>query len=147
MTTSPTRPTPSALRRTLRIITPHLGRHTWLIIAGLLALLADVVFRILEPWPIKIAVDAVTAALGANIDASFDIGSGVATTLAAAAIGLAVIVAGRAGTNYASTICFPLVGARLATQLRTRVFDHIQALSLKYHSRASIGDPSQRLVG
>ena len=147
MTTSPTRPTPSALRRTLRIITPHLGRHTWLIIAGLLALLADVVFRILEPWPIKIAVDAVTAALGANIDASFDIGSGVATTLAAAAIGLAVIVAGRAVTNYASTICFALVGARVATQLRTRVFDHIQALSLKYHSRASIGDTSQRLVG
>lgn len=147
MTTSPTRPTPSALRRTLRIITPHLGRHTWLIIAGLLALLADVVFRILEPWPIKIAVDAVTAALGANIDASFDIGSGVATTLAAAAIGLAVIVAGRAVTNYASTICFALVGARVATQLRTRVFDHIQALSLKYHSHASIGDTSQRLVG
>ncbi len=30
---------------------------------------------------------------------------------------------------------------------RTRVFDHIQALSLKYHSRASIGDTSRRLVG
>ena len=87
--------TASALRRTLRIIRPHLRRHTWLIIGGMAALLADVVFRILEPWPIKIAVDAVTAALGANIDASFDLGTGVATTLAAAAIGLAVIVAAR----------------------------------------------------
>lgn len=145
--TSRTIPSASALKRTLTIIRPHLGRHRWLILAGLAALLADVVFRILEPWPIKIAVDAVTAALGADIAPSLGIGSGVATTLVAAAIGLAVIVAGRAVTNYASTICFALVGARVATQLRSRVFDHVQALSLKYHSKASIGDTSQRLVG
>ena len=63
--------TASALRRTLLIIRPHLRRHTWLIIGGMAALLADVVFRILEPWPIKIAVDAVTAALGAQIAPTF----------------------------------------------------------------------------
>lgn len=137
----------SALRRTLRIITPHLGQHRWLIIGGLAALLGDVVFRILEPWPIKIAVDAVTSALGAQIGPTLGVGGGVGATLAAAAIGLAVIVGGRAVSNYAATICFALVGARVATQLRSRVFDHVQALSLRYHSRASIGDTSQRLVG
>ncbi|UVI35577.1 ABC transporter ATP-binding protein [Brevibacterium spongiae] len=139
--------TASALRRTLRIIRPHLGRHTWLIIGGMAALLADVVFRILEPWPIKIAVDAVTAALGAQIAPTFGLDAGVGTTLAVVAIGLAVIVGGRAAANYASTICFALVGARVATQLRSRVFDHVQSLSLRYHSKASIGDTSQRLVG
>ena len=65
----------------------------------------------------------------------------------AAALGLAVIIAGRAGSNYLATISFAKVGARIATELRTRVFDHVQALSLRYHSRASIGDTSQRLVG
>ena len=65
----------------------------------------------------------------------------------AAALGLAVIIAGRAGSNYLATISFAKVGARIATELRTRVFAHIQALSLRYHSRASIGDTSQRLVG
>lgn len=139
--------TASALRRTLRIIRPHLRRHTWLIIGGMAALLADVVFRILEPWPIKIAVDAVTAALGAQIAPTFGLDAGVGTTLAVVAIGLAVIVGGRAAANYASTICFALVGARVATQLRSRVFDHVQSLSLRYHSKASIGDTSQRLVG
>ncbi len=137
----------SALRRTLRILRPHLGTHRLLIIGGLLALFTDVVFRVLEPWPIKIAVDAVTMALGAELDTAFGLGGNVGVTLAAAAIALAVIVAGRAATNYASTICFALVGARVATQLRSRVFDHVQSLSLKYHSKASIGDTSQRLVG
>lgn len=136
-----------ALKRTLRILIPHLGGHKWLIVGGLAALLTDVVFRILEPWPIKIAIDAVTSALGAEIGPTLGVGSGVGATLVAAAIGLAVIVAGRAVFNYAATICFALVGARVATQLRSRVFDHVQALSLKYHSRASIGDTSQRLVG
>lgn len=138
---------PGALKRTLRILLPHLGGHKWLIVGGLAALLTDVVFRILEPWPIKIAIDAVTSALGAEIGPTIGVGSNVGMTLAAAATGLAVIVAGRAVTNYASTICFALVGARVATQLRSRVFEHVQALSLKYHSRASIGDTSQRLVG
>ncbi|WP_309131406.1 ABC transporter ATP-binding protein [Brevibacterium sp.] len=136
-----------ALGRTLQILRPHIGRHRLLIVGGLLALFADVVFRVLEPWPIKIAVDAVTAALGAEIATTFSLGGNVGLTLAAAAIALAVIVAGRAVTNYASTICFALVGARVATQLRSRVFDHVQSLSLKYHSKASIGDTSQRLVG
>ncbi|MBM6589470.1 ABC transporter ATP-binding protein [Brevibacterium sp. RIT 803] len=138
---------PGALKRTLRILTPHLGQHKWLIFGGLAALFCDVIFRILEPWPLKIAIDAVTSALGAEIGPTIGVGSNVGMTLAAAAIGLAVIVAGRAVANYASTICFALVGARVATQLRSRVFEHVQALSLRYHSRASIGDTSQRLVG
>lgn len=144
---SRTKISPGALKRTLRILTPHLGQHKWLILGGLAALFCDVIFRILEPWPLKIAIDAVTSALGAEIGPTIGVGSNVGMTLAAAAIGLAIIVAGRAVANYASTICFALVGARVATQLRSRVFEHVQALSLKYHSRASIGDTSQRLVG
>lgn len=138
---------PSALRRTLAVIRPHLPRHLALCLLGMVALLADVVFRVLEPWPLKYAVDAVTSALGADIPSATPFGLDVRGTVIAAALGLVVIIAGRAGTNYLSTVSFAKVGARIATELRTRVFDHVQALSLRYHSRASIGDTSQRLVG
>ncbi|MCT1998337.1 ABC transporter ATP-binding protein/permease, partial [Brachybacterium muris] len=138
---------PSALRRTLAVIRPHLPRHLALCILGMIALLADVVFRVLEPWPLKFAVDAVTSALGANIPQSTLFGLDIRGTVVAAALGLVVIIAGRAGANYLSTVSFAKVGARIATELRTRVFDHVQSLSLRYHSRASIGDTSQRLVG
>ncbi|MDN5687806.1 MAG: ABC transporter ATP-binding protein/permease [Brachybacterium sp.] len=138
---------PSALRRTLRIVRPHLPRHLLLCLLGLGALLADVVFRVLEPWPLKYAVDAVTASLGASMPDATPFGLDLTGTVIAAAIGLVIIVAGRAVTNYLATVAFAKVGARIATELRTRVFDHVQALSLRYHQRASIGDTSQRLVG
>ena len=147
-----TRPTkdridPSALRRTLRIVRPHLPRHLLLCLLGLAALLADVLFRVLEPWPLKFAIDAVTASLGASLPDVTPFGLDLTETVIAAALALVVIIAGRAATNYLSTIAFAKVGARIATELRTRVFDHVQALSLRYHQRASIGDTSQRLVG
>ena len=138
----------SALRRTLRVIRPHLPRHLLLCAVGMLGLLLDVAFRVLEPWPLKYAVDAVTSALGAELPADASpFGLNILQTVIAAALGLAVIIAGRAGANYLATVSFAKVGARVATELRTRVFDHLQALSLRYHSRASIGDTSQRLVG
>ncbi|GAA1488749.1 ABC transporter ATP-binding protein [Brachybacterium sacelli] len=138
---------PSALRRTLQIVRPHLPRHLLLCLLGLVALLADVVFRVLEPWPLKYAIDAVTASLGTSMPDATPFGLDLTGTVIAASLGLVVIVAGRAVTNYLSTVAFAKVGARIATELRTRVFDHVQALSLRYHQKASIGDTSQRLVG
>jgi len=141
------RAVPGPLRRTLRMVRPHLRRHRLLALGGLLALFADVALRILEPWPVKIALDAVSVALGAQISTRVGIGTDTGTVLVATAIGLAVIIVGRAAANYLSTICFALAGARVATELRSRVFAHVQGLSLRYHSRASLGDTSQRLVG
>ncbi len=137
----------TALQRTLHILKPHVGRHWGLIILGLLALLADVVFRVLEPWPMKFAVDAVSSALGASIAERYPFGGTAMTTAIGCAVALALIIIGRAVTNFISTVSFAKVGARVATQLRSEVFHHVQSLSLRYHSRASIGDTSQRLVG
>jgi ATP-binding cassette, subfamily B, bacterial len=136
-----------ALKRTLKLVLPYLGEHRLLIIVGLLALAGDVIFRVLEPWPVKVAVDAVTQALGAEFAGATGMADNITTTLAFWAVALAVIVAGRAACNYVSTIAFAKTGVKVVTRLRTRVFDHLQSLSLKYHSTASVGDTSQRLVG
>lgn len=137
----------TALKRTLRLVLPYVGEHRLLIIVGLLALAGDVIFRVLEPWPIKVAVDAVTQSLGAEFAGATGLAEDITTTLVFWAVALAVIVAGRAACNYVSTIAFAKTGVKVVTRLRTRVFDHLQSLSLKYHSTASVGDTSQRLVG
>jgi ATP-binding cassette subfamily B protein len=137
----------SALRRTLHVVRPHLPRHLPLVLLGLVALLADVAFRVLEPWPMKFAIDAVSSALGASLPDATPLGLDLTGTIVACALSLVVLVGARAGANYLSTVSFALVGARIATELRTRVFYHVQSLSLRYHQRASIGDTSQRLVG
>ena len=134
----------SALRRTLRVIRPHLRPHTALVVGGGLALILEVVFRVLEPWPVKIVVDAVTRSLGADLATP----GPVATTPLLVACGLATIaiVGLRAVSSYVATVAFALAGSRVATALRQRVFDHVAHLSSRFHSTSRSGDIVQRLV-
>ncbi len=116
-----------------------------LMAGGMTALLAEVIFRVLEPWPTKFVIDAVTRSLGADLA-----GTGPPASLpllVACGAALLVIVALRAFTNYLATLAFALVGSRIASRLRSRVFDHVQSLSYVYYSKARSGDIVQRLVG
>ena len=132
-----------SMRRSLKLVAPDVAPHRALILFGVLALLLEVAFRVLEPWPLKIVVDAVTAFRGAKVShqpASVEllIGCGVA---------LLLIVGLRALSNYLATICFALVGSRAATSLRARVFRHVQRLSQQFHARNRSADTVQRIVG
>ena len=138
----PERGKPS-MRRSLRLVAPDVTPHRALILAGVVALLMEVAFRVLEPWPMKIVVDAVTAYRGAKVShqpASFEL-------LLWCGIALLLIVGLRAVSNYLATICFALVGSRAATSLRARVFRHVQGLSQQFHARNRSADTVQRIVG
>lgn len=137
----------SGLRRTLRCVRPHLKGHRILMAGGFVALAADVLFRLLEPWPVKLVVDAVSRSLGATLrkpgpsmDASLE-------TLLLCGGAIVVISVVRAIANYWSAIAFALIGSRIAADLRARTFRHVQSLSMRHHTRASSGDTVQRLVG
>ena len=135
---------PGALRRTLKIVRPHLGGQKWLMSGGITALLFEVAFRVLEPWPVKFVVDAVTAQLGASIPGA---PAATASLLIACAAAVVLIVGLRALSNYLATVCFALAGSRVATKLRAAVFSHVQSLSDGYHATSKRGDLVQRLVG
>ncbi|PBB09680.1 protein tyrosine phosphatase [Kocuria sp. WRN011] len=135
---------PGALRRTLKIVRPHLGGQKWLMSGGITALLFEVAFRVLEPWPTKFVVDAVTAQLGATIPGA---PAATASLLVACAAAVVLIVGLRALSNYLATVCFALAGSRVATKLRASVFSHVQSLSDGYHATSKRGDLVQRLVG
>ena len=138
----PERGKPS-MRRSLRLVAPDVTPHRALILAGVVALLMEVAFRVLEPWPMKVVVDAVTAYRGAKVShqpASFEL-------LLWCGIALLLIVGLRAVSNYLATICFALVGSRAATSLRARVFRHVQGLSQQFHARNRSADIVQRIVG
>lgn len=135
---------PGALRRTLKIVRPHLGGQKWLMSGGITALLFEVAFRVLEPWPTKFVVDAVTAQLGATIPGA---PAATASLLVACAAAVVLIVGLRALSNYLATVCFALAGSRVATKLRAAVFSHVQSLSDGYHATSKRGDLVQRLVG
>ena len=138
----------NAVRRTLALARPHLRGQGWIMAGGVAMMLIEVVMRVAEPWPLKIVIDAVTVSLGAT--------EGAAEGQSGASVALLVSLSGsccsgssgvRAIAQYCSTVVFALVGSRVATRLRSRVFSHLQSLGQKYHSRAQHGDNVQRLVG
>ncbi|MCB5275629.1 putative ABC transporter ATP-binding protein [Arthrobacter sp. SO5] len=136
----------SGLRRSLRCVRPHLRQHRLLMTVGFVALAADVLLRLLEPWPVKIVIDAVTRSLGASFTKPGPHMDASAETLLLCGGAIVVISILRAVANYYSQISFALVGTRVAADLRARTFRHVQGLSMRHHTRASSGDTVQRLV-
>ena len=134
-----------ALSRTLGLVRPHVRGQAPLLLGGALALMLEVIFRVLEPWPVKFVVDAVTRSLGADLADSGPQAS--ARLLLACALATVALVGFRAIFNYLATVAFALGGSRIAVQLRQRVFKHVNSLSTEYHSTSRSGDLVQRLIG
>lgn len=136
-----------ALSRTLGLIRPHLSEHRLLIAAGIFALLLEIAFRVLEPWPLKILIDSMTRSLNAD-SAAVEPWIPEASWQLLLAVGLATvcIVGFRALTNYLATVAFALVGSRVSTVLRSQLFRHVQGLSERFHSGTRAGDTVQRIV-
>lgn len=138
---------PSPLRRTLRCIRPHLHGHRVLITWGFITMAAEVLLRLLEPWPVKVVLDAVSHSLGATVRKTpFSVQASPELLLLCAGAVVAISVI-RAIAGYFSAISFALVGTRISSELRARTFRHVQSLSMRHHSHASTGDTVQRLVG
>src|SRR5699024_8024421 len=55
------------LRRTLGLLRPSLPGQRGRLAGGGVLLVLEVLFRVLEPWPTKLVVDAVTRSLGADL--------------------------------------------------------------------------------
>ncbi|MFE4544378.1 ABC transporter ATP-binding protein [Arthrobacter sp. NPDC056727] len=137
----------SGLRRTLRCVRPHLQGHRLLMAGGFVGLVFDVAFRLVEPWPLKLVVDAVSRALGATLRKPGPTMDASVQTLILCGAAVVAISIGRAISNYWSAVCFALIGSRVAADLRASAFRHVQGLSMRHHTRASTGDTVQRLVG
>lgn len=106
-----------------------------------------ILFRLLEPWPVKIVIDSVSHSLGASLRRTPFSVEASAEVLLLCAGAVVVISLVRAVASYLSAISFALVGTRISSELRARTFRHLQSLSMRHHSRASTGDTVQRLVG
>ena len=132
------------LTRTFALVKPHLRPHVPVMAGGVAALLFEVVFRVLEPWPMKFIIDALTRSLGADLAST---GPSASWRLLILAAGATVVIVGfRALANYLATVAFALAGSRIATQLRARVFEHVAQLSKRFHSKSRSGDLVQRLI-
>ncbi len=137
------------LNRVLAHLAPYIRGQRGLIAGGATAMIAAVLAKLAEPWPLKIVIDHVVP-----VGAGGAPGTGIAAIdtltmdqlLAVVAMGLVLAIGLRALFEYLATIAFALAGARILTRVRGDLFRHLQALPLSFHQTARTGDLTVRLI-
>ena len=126
------------LAEVLRRFSPYLWQQKLLLILASLAVVADVILRILEPLPLKFVFDYVLSDNKLPYPALEKLEPLWLLTLCAGVI--VVLTALRALAAYWSTVSLAIIGSRVMTQVRDRLYCHLQQLSLAYHTKARSGD-------
>ena len=139
----------------------HLARAFWpqirgqarLIFLSFLSLLLSIGARVLEPWPIKFMFDWIimpsekSPPIGKIL--GFDVSLIMGDTellLAILVIGVVIFTALRAFCDYFSRVGMALAATRVITDIRSRLFSHLQKLSLNFHHSMKSGDMVTRFT-
>jgi len=129
-----------AARRVLRHFGPEVSRQRALVATSLAALLAEVLLRLLEPWPLKVVFDHLLGAHpGRHPLPGALAGLPQMTLLLAAVLAVVILGAVRAVAAYYTSVGFALVGNRVLTDVRQKLYQHLQQLSLSFHARSGAG--------
>ena len=127
----------------LRMLRPHVQR-AWRALAG--AGLATVVLtlaNLAKPWPLALVVNDVLI----DRPVPFTLSEADVRLLVLAAAAVVGIAIAEAAAQYASDVWLQAAGERISHDLRVRVYEHLQRLSLGYHQRRQKGDLVTRVTG
>ena len=132
----------------MRHFWPELSRQRRLIAGSFAALLIGIVMQLLEPWPLKWVLDHVIRHRAtAPGSAAWLAGLSPEVLMPLAAVCYVVVVGARATTDYVQTLGFAIIGNRVISQVRTKLYRHLQALPMSFHHKARSGDLLVRIVG
>jgi ATP-binding cassette, subfamily B, bacterial len=143
------RTAPAGAWRLLRVFWPYVRRQWAIVGAAFLALLAEVVLRLAEPWPLKIVFDYVLVP-GAPVEvpALPLVGQpGPMTLVVLASVSAVALIGLRALASFSHRVGFALAGNRVCRELRDALFRHVQRLPIAFHTRARSGDLLLRVIG
>ncbi|WP_457670960.1 ABC transporter ATP-binding protein [Thiolapillus sp.] len=133
----------------VRYFAPAIKEHRGTIAVAMLALFLQTLFSLLEPWPLKFVIDLITDSQQGRTQGllpAFITELSTTELLTLLAIALIIFASLRALFTYISTIAFALVGHKVLMRVREQLFNHMQRLSLSYHSEARSGDLVMRLL-
>jgi ABC-type multidrug transport system fused ATPase/permease subunit len=124
----------------------NLAPYKWRLsgLAGLSA--AEVALRVALPWPMKIVVDHALGAMPPPPLLVAIVGSSREAWLMFAVAASVALQAVHQGILMLHTRLHTSTGHLLTQDLRQRLFVHLQALSLRYHSKMPVGDAVHRVT-
>ncbi len=124
----------------LRRMRPYVGRFLLAVAGVLIASSAEV----LKPWPLKIVIDNVLR--GAPLKSRWLPAMAPLELLSAACASLVVIYFVIGVINVFNNYLTISTGQLMVNDLRARLFDHLQRLSMSFHRRREIGDLMVRVT-
>ncbi len=132
----------------MRYFWPYTYRQKHLVAGSMGALIASLLLRLLEPWPLKLMIDYVVLANWGSSESGPAWAQGLSTTWVLVLLSLAVVVIAvlRAMAAFAANVGFFIVGNRTVLRLREVVYRHIQSLSLSFHRKSKSGDLITRIT-
>jgi ATP-binding cassette subfamily B protein len=134
--------------RILRRFSPYIHSQRPLLAVSLAALLAETLLHLLEPWPLKFIFDRVILT-GFEVQMSeIDWLAGVDPLLLLTGLvaSLVAIASLRGAMAYLSTVGMAIAATYIMTEIRSKLYSHIQHLSLSFHSQTKSGDLITRVT-
>ena len=99
--------------------------------------------QLAAPWPLKLAIDELVTGRGTGFELTGDDIS-LLLGLVAMVLGIAVV---DALASFASDFWLNRSGEQIVHDLRTATYEHLQRLSLAFHSNRPTGDLVARVTG
>ncbi len=124
----------------VRYLRPYAGRFT-LAVAEVLLIGA---VEVLKPWPLKIVIDNVVS--GAPIRGGWMPAMTTDELLVASCVSLVILYLALAILQVTNNYLTISIGQRMVNDLRSRLFEHLQRLSLSFHRRRELGDLMMRVT-
>ena len=138
MTPAPERAGAVTSWRTLWRLRPFIAPHAASVWVALLLLLGSAGLDLLKPWPLKFIFDGILGRQALD---------GTTLNLLVPILALVVAIAAFAGLfNYLEVVFLNRAGRTIIFELRAALFDHLQRLSLRFHTRRSSGDLMTRFT-
>ncbi len=123
----------------------NLAPYKWRLLLLATLSCAEVVLRVLLPWPMKVVVDHALGAISPPRWITAIAGTRRQSILAFAVLASVVLQMAHQLVLMAHTRVYTFTGHLLTNDLRQRLFVHLQSLSLRQHSKLPVGEAAYRL--
>jgi ATP-binding cassette subfamily B protein/subfamily B ATP-binding cassette protein MsbA len=124
-------------------VAAEMRRHSWRLALAVGEVLITSALEVLKPWPLKIVIDNVLG--GARPQLSWMQNLSPAALLSLACLGLILLYLALSAFQVSNNYLTISIGQRMVNDLRARLFEHLQRLSLAFHRRREVGDLMMRI--
>jgi ATP-binding cassette subfamily B protein len=138
----------SSLARIFDAFRPHILAQRSRLIVGAISILIATVLDVLQPWPLKFIYDHIFLGKSGGQFAKWRIleNSDPRVLLAIFSLSFVAIAILGAVADYASTVVLSLAASNIVTEIRDRLFLHLEKMPLSFHRRHKTGDLITRVI-